>query len=174
VGNTYLLRPRTPRVAPEKEGYKMCFFDQQIYQCGDFKWGPFRQHCAKEYRIGETCGMKLVMQNIHVQTKCRMCEKIERKWQRRAAELDRIRRWQQEPQGGRKNLASIKKSHNIIQSLNADIKKATCMRVRMLDLTVLRSVTLEMEEIDKFLEKVEKEYASTATPLPQHVQNAPR
>jgi hypothetical protein len=132
----------------------MCFFDQQIYQCGDFKWGAFRQHCAKEYRTGETCGMKLVMQNIQVQTKCRNCDKIELKRQRWAAELDRIRRLQQE---GRRNLASIKNLRDAIQFLKAEIKEAACKQARMFDIAVLRSMASEMEEMDKLLEM---EYAS--------------
>jgi hypothetical protein len=99
----------------------MCFFDQQIYQCGDFKWGPFRQHCAKEYRTGETCGMKLVMQNIHVHTKCRICDKLEVKYNRKAKEEDRIRRWKRE--GGKHRKASIEASEDIIEGLNRDIAK---------------------------------------------------
>ncbi len=99
----------------------MCFYDQQIYQCGDFKWGPFRQHCAKEYRTGETCGMKLVMQNIHVHQKCRICEKLEIKVGRKQKEEDRIRRWKKE--GGKHRKASIEASEDIIDGLNRDIAK---------------------------------------------------
>jgi len=99
----------------------MCFFDQYIYQCGDFKWGPFRQHCAKEYRTGETCGMKLVMQNIPLRNKCRICDKLEVKYNRKAKEEDRIRRWNKESNKHRK--ASIEASEDIIEGLNRDIAK---------------------------------------------------
>ncbi|KAH7113059.1 hypothetical protein EDB81DRAFT_826446 [Dactylonectria macrodidyma] len=37
----------------------MCYFDQVVWACGNWKWGRFRQQCNKEYRIGETCGLKL-------------------------------------------------------------------------------------------------------------------
>src|SRR5277367_2591693 len=99
----------------------MCFFDQYVYGCGDFHWGPFRQHCAKEYRTGETCGMKLVMQNIRVFTKCRICDKLEVKYNRKAKEEDRIKRWKRE--GGKHRKAYIEASENIIESLNRDIAK---------------------------------------------------
>jgi hypothetical protein len=98
----------------------MCFFDQCVYLCGDFKWGPFRQHCAKEYRKGETCGMKLVMQNVHVHTRCRICDRLEAKYNRKAKEKDRIKRWKKE---GGKRQAFIEASDNIIQGLNRDIAK---------------------------------------------------
>jgi hypothetical protein len=75
----------------------MCFYDQEIYQCGDFKWGLFRQKCASAKALpnGENCGMKLVMENVHVHTKCRICNKLEAKYNRSAKE-DRIRRLKRE------------------------------------------------------------------------------
>lgn len=69
----------------------MCFFDQYRFSCGDWKWGHFRQHCARELRIGETCGLKLIMATIPVDHKCRLCEKIDAKMRRRNAEIERIR-----------------------------------------------------------------------------------
>jgi predicted RNA-binding Zn-ribbon protein involved in translation (DUF1610 family) len=99
----------------------MCFFDQQLYQCGDFKWGPFRQHCAKEYRTGETCGMKLVMTSISVHQKCPKCEKIAIKYNRIAKEEERIKRWTRE--GAKHRKASIAASQDIIRDLNHDISK---------------------------------------------------
>lgn len=101
----------------------MCFFDQQVYQCGDFKWGPFRLHCAKEYRTGETCGMKLVMNNIYVSEKCKICYKLDVKYDRKAKEEERIRLWQVE--GVQKRNASIEASRKIIKRLNRDIAKLT-------------------------------------------------
>jgi hypothetical protein len=98
----------------------MCFFDQYLYGCGDFSWGPFRQHCAKEYRTGETCGMKLVMQIIHMYRKCRICDKLEVKYNK-AKEEDRIRRWKRE--GAKHRKASIVASEDIIAGLDRDIAK---------------------------------------------------
>ncbi|KAL2075906.1 hypothetical protein VTL71DRAFT_849, partial [Oculimacula yallundae] len=37
----------------------MCFYDSITRDCGCTKWHHFRLHCYKEYRIGETCGLKL-------------------------------------------------------------------------------------------------------------------
>ncbi|OAK96970.1 hypothetical protein IQ06DRAFT_194705, partial [Phaeosphaeriaceae sp. SRC1lsM3a] len=96
----------------------MCFFDQHRFACGDWKWGQFRQHCAKEYRMGHTCGKKLVMQTIPTGTKCKLCEKIETKMRRRTAEVDRIGRWQREESNFR---TSIDKSKEIIRGLDEDI-----------------------------------------------------
>ncbi|RPA83092.1 hypothetical protein BJ508DRAFT_413752 [Ascobolus immersus RN42] len=55
----------------------MCFYDQTIYACNDFKWGRFRTHCAKEYRTGETCGMKLIYQTTRLAERCTTCKKME-------------------------------------------------------------------------------------------------
>lgn len=96
---------------------RMCFYDQNIFACGDYKWGNFRQHCNKEYRTGETCGMKLVMQTYPVREKCRICLKIETKQRRIEAELDRIRRWKRE---GSKFKASIEKSEQIVRELERE------------------------------------------------------
>jgi hypothetical protein len=107
----------------------MCFFDQHRFACGDWKWGHFRQHCVKEYRIGETCGMKLIMQTIPTGTKCKLCEKIDTKMRRRAAEVDRIGRWQREPH---KFGASIEKSMEMIRGLDGEIYELSCERNRRL------------------------------------------
>lgn len=107
----------------------MCFFDQHRFQCGDWKWGHFRQHCAKEFRIGETCGMKLIFQTLPVGQKCKLCEKIDTKQRRRAAEVERINRWQRE---GSKFRASIDKSYEMIRSLDYEIYELGCERNKRL------------------------------------------
>lgn len=108
----------------------MCFFDHHKFACGDWKWGHFRQHCAKEYRIGETCGMKLVYATVPVATKCKMCEKLDTKLRRRAAEVDRINRWQRD---GGKFRASIDKSMETIRNLDGEIRELTCEITRRRD-----------------------------------------
>ncbi len=96
----------------------MCFFDQHKFQCGDYKWGHFRQHCNREYRTGETCGMKLIMQTYPMNQKCKICDKIETKLRRKGAEEDRIRRWRKEPA---KFSASIDKSNDMIRVLEKEL-----------------------------------------------------
>lgn len=103
----------------------MCFYDQHRFQCGDWKWGHFRQHCNREYRIGETCGMKLVMTTLPVQQKCKLCEKIDTKKRRRDAECTRIQRWQAD---GGKFRASIEKSMSQVQTLDMEIYTLTSER----------------------------------------------
>ncbi|QDS72401.1 hypothetical protein FKW77_008775 [Venturia effusa] len=99
------------------ENDNMCFYDQYRFTCGDFKWGNFRAHCAKEYRIGETCGMRLVHETYMQPTKCKFCDKADTKLRKRQAEADRVTRWQQE---GR-NPASIEKSMETIKQLDSEI-----------------------------------------------------
>jgi hypothetical protein len=57
--------------------FVMCIFDQHAYECGDFKWGLFRQQCARQFRTGKTCKMKLVMQTTFIRGKCKLCAKID-------------------------------------------------------------------------------------------------
>ncbi|KAF2434203.1 hypothetical protein EJ08DRAFT_646645 [Tothia fuscella] len=97
----------------------MCFYEQFRFACGDFKWGNFRQHCQKEYRMGETCGMKLVNETIPQPQKCRMCERADTKLRKRQQESDRITRWQAE---GR-NPASVLKSREAITTLDYEIEQ---------------------------------------------------
>ncbi|TAQ83883.1 hypothetical protein B7494_g7795 [Chlorociboria aeruginascens] len=99
----------------------MCFFDQYQYTCGDYKWGHFRAHCTKEYRTGETCGMKLVMATYAAPEggKCKLCIKIETKQNRIRKEEDRIARWSRENPKGRR--ASIEASEEIIRNLEQEI-----------------------------------------------------
>lgn len=97
----------------------MCFFDQTLFKCGDYKWGTFRQHCAREYRTGETCGMKLVMNCSEDRAKsCRICEKITTKLSRRQKEVDRINRWKTE----KNRSASIEASEAIVDQLDREIR----------------------------------------------------
>ena len=107
----------------------MCFFDQHRFQCGDWKWGHFRQHCNREYRTGETCGMKLIMTTVPVSQKCKLCEKIDTKQRRRTAEVDRILRWKRE---GGKFTASIDRSQEIVKTLEKEIVEMSYERQRRL------------------------------------------
>ncbi|KAM0723847.1 hypothetical protein Q7P37_000837 [Cladosporium fusiforme] len=95
----------------------MCFYEQFLYQCRDWKWGNFRQHCQAEYRTGETCGTKLVFQTMPVGEKCKLCLKIEAKERRRAKHIEDYNRWRREH--GRQ--ASMEKALVEIKSLENEI-----------------------------------------------------
>jgi hypothetical protein len=95
----------------------MCFYDQTRFRCGDAKWGNFRAHCTKEYRTGETCGMKLVNVTTDVRDLCKICDKISIKQRKIEKEVENIRRWRKE--GNRK--ASIRKSEEDIAILEDEI-----------------------------------------------------
>lgn len=96
----------------------MCFFDMYQYGCGDWKWGHFRQHCNREYRTGETCGIKLVMDTNPVADKCKICQKIETKQRRWQAEAERVKRWEKD---GGKLKASIDRSKEVMRHLESEV-----------------------------------------------------
>jgi hypothetical protein len=96
----------------------MCFYNQKRFSCGDWRWSSFAHRCNYEYRTGETCGMKLVNMAENENSKCRLCEKIETKFRRRSAEIDRLERWNRE---GATLVASIDLSHNLIVQLDKEI-----------------------------------------------------
>ncbi|CEI68813.1 unnamed protein product [Fusarium venenatum] len=74
----------------------MCYFDQTRWACGFWRWGHFRQQCNKEYRMGETCGLKLVYETKNDPEVCKLCSDIEKK-QRRYDKMYRdVQRWQRE------------------------------------------------------------------------------
>lgn len=73
--------------------------------------------------------MKLIMQTVPVGKKCKLCENIDVKMRRRAAEVERVNRWQRE---GNKFQASIKKSMEGVKNLDAEIYELGCERNRRL------------------------------------------
>ncbi|CZR36828.1 hypothetical protein H9Q69_005691 [Fusarium xylarioides] len=74
----------------------MCYFDQTRWACGYWRWGHFRQQCNKEYRMGETCGLKLVYETRTERDVCKLCHDTEKK-QRRYDKMYRdVQRWQRE------------------------------------------------------------------------------
>ncbi|EQK98688.1 hypothetical protein OCS_05599 [Ophiocordyceps sinensis CO18] len=74
----------------------MCYFDQTRWSCGFWRWGHFREQCNKEYRMGETCGLKLVYETRVEPDVCKLCHDTEKK-QRRYDKMYRdVQRWQRE------------------------------------------------------------------------------
>lgn len=74
----------------------MCYFEQKRWKCGYWRWGHFRQQCNKEYRIGETCGLKLVGHRVDVEDKCKLCHDIDRKTRRLKKMADDMARWRRD------------------------------------------------------------------------------
>src|SRR5689334_9579724 len=74
----------------------MCYFEQTRFACGSWKWGEFRVQCTKEYRTGETCGLKLVFSTNHVSTDCMACISIAKKQRRIKKMTADMERWQRE------------------------------------------------------------------------------
>ncbi|KAK0616968.1 hypothetical protein B0T14DRAFT_254907 [Immersiella caudata] len=88
----------------------MCYFEQTRWSCGYWKWGNFRQQCNKEYRTGETCGLKLVYDTSYQASQCKICDQISKKDRRVRKLSDDIMRWQRE--GNRR--ATIEKTQRDI------------------------------------------------------------
>ena len=104
----------------------MCYYDCFVFTCICWKWGNFRAHCSKEYRMGETCGMRLVNQTYTLDTKCKICEKIEVKEGRMSREYEKVTRWSAEGI----HPASIEKSMRTIQELQQEIYQLDQERAR--------------------------------------------
>ncbi|KAI0378955.1 hypothetical protein F5Y04DRAFT_137603 [Hypomontagnella monticulosa] len=74
----------------------MCYFEQTRWMCGYWRWGHFRQQCTKEYRTGETCGLKLVYITNQEPDNCKLCKDIEKKQRKHTKLQSDIHRWQRE------------------------------------------------------------------------------
>ncbi|RKU49068.1 hypothetical protein DL546_003440 [Coniochaeta pulveracea] len=97
----------------------MCYFEQTRWNCGYWKWGNFRQQCNKEYRTGETCGLKLVYSTNYQQGNCKLCDQIQKKCRRITKMQTDIARWQQE--GNR--TATIEKTERDIHDITAQVNE---------------------------------------------------
>ncbi|KAH6667695.1 hypothetical protein B0J14DRAFT_601232 [Halenospora varia] len=118
------LRSRASRhqtsvpLCPVAVSYKMCYFDQELFTCNDWKWCSFSQPCSKACRGGETCSVRLIMATRYVSQKCNLCKQIEVKRRRISKLDDNIRRWSAEPERWR---ASIERSKDDIRHLHDQI-----------------------------------------------------
>ncbi len=97
----------------------MCYFEQTRWACGYWKWGNFRQQCNKEYRTGETCGLKLVYDTKMQHGACKICDQITKKDRRLRKMYDDIQRWTME--GNRR--ATIEKTEADIEDLKVQISE---------------------------------------------------
>ena len=101
----------------------MCYYDNFRYQCNDWKWGNFRQHCQQEYRTGETCGMKIIYQTIPLAEKCALCEKIERKNRRYEKAKADWQRWSSDPSRSASSAKAWDDMHNLKQEILALVQQ---------------------------------------------------
>ncbi|KAK4232877.1 hypothetical protein C8A03DRAFT_19932 [Achaetomium macrosporum] len=74
----------------------MCFYERIQFKCGPWKWGRFREQCNKEYRIGETCGLKQVFTTRNESRDCASCTQITKKQRRIRKMMTDIERWRRE------------------------------------------------------------------------------
>lgn len=139
---------------PENEqSPTMCYFDQYRFTCGDCKWGDFRQHCTREYRTGETCGIKYSMQTVPIIAKCNLCRKIDTKIHPQQAEMKRISPWNRasrESGALEKRREDIEWSRYNIECLDKENQEIIRERKRRgFDSTVLQSMAAEPEAPEK-------------------------
>ncbi|AEO58665.1 hypothetical protein MYCTH_2306150 [Thermothelomyces thermophilus ATCC 42464] len=97
----------------------MCYFDHQLWPCGWWKWGSFRGQCPKEYRTGETCGLKLIYNTYLEPQVCKHCEQIYKKQRRVAKMAEDVKRWRCE--GNRR--ATVEKTEREMMELNLQINQ---------------------------------------------------
>jgi hypothetical protein len=105
----------------------MCFFEMTRFECSDWKWGNFKVQCNREYRVGETCGMKLVYWTYECKQKCSRCKKVDAKLRRRQNIAKRIVRWRDEgrcPASIKKGLEGITIIDRELQALYNEIGRA--------------------------------------------------
>lgn len=103
----------------------MCYYDQTIFSCGDWKWGHFRKHCQKEYRMGETCGMRLCYNTFQdSSTKCSVCTSLDKKNRRYAKAKADYDRWI----GQADRQASAAKAVEELQVLYKEIEELNAQR----------------------------------------------
>ena len=134
----------------------MCFYEATEMACQCWRWGPFRQHCAKEYRTGETCGMKLVWNRYQHEDKCEICQKIDRKEKRiRRAEQELRQLRRQLPKKAGKQWQSghtpIGWSRENDQVLETCLEEEARIREMKLEVVVLNAMLPEMPDKDHIL-----------------------
>lgn len=109
----------------------MCFYEQTVFSCGDWKWGCFRDRCAHEHRTGETCGLRLIHHTEYRRATCHTCKSIETKKNRRLGGQKRIEKWRQEGRL-RENHSSIMQIESEIQALDSQIAELGTSRVYLM------------------------------------------
>lgn len=97
----------------------MCYFEQTRWMCGYWKWGNFKQQCTKEYRTGETCGLKLVFETDFQNKQCKLCDQMDKKTRRVQKMAQDVDRWERE--GNRR--ATIEKTQYDMDELHSQINK---------------------------------------------------
>ncbi|KIM95394.1 hypothetical protein OIDMADRAFT_134003 [Oidiodendron maius Zn] len=105
----------------------MCFFDQKVFQCGDWKWGSRREACSKAPAAGDSCRIKLIMNSQHTTEVCSICQYIETK-RRRIHRLEaNIKRWSENGKSWRASIEAAQQDIRIIdtQCRELDMKRAS-------------------------------------------------
>ena len=98
---------------------RMCFFEQVVWPCGYWRWSSFRQQCNKEYRIGETCGLKLVYGTKYRKAPCDTCNSIAKKSRMMAKKAADVNRWR----GQRLYPATVEKTEKEIAILQRQLSR---------------------------------------------------
>lgn len=74
----------------------MCFYDQNVFRCGDYQWDKLQRRCKEHNQDREPCELKLVFRTLVINTKCEICHEIQQWHQSLMIETEQMRRWQRE------------------------------------------------------------------------------
>lgn len=102
----------------------MCFFDQEFFICGDWRWLSFWEYCSKTGHPNSPCGMTLIMTSFFCEGKCHTCQSIEVKQRRINALVDQV---QHRRADIARQTSSIQRAKASIHALRAQI----CQQERM-------------------------------------------
>ena len=116
----------------------MCFYNAVKMACKCWRWGEFRQHCSRENRVGEVCGMKLVMERHQSMVKCKICIKIATKESIIRREEERIRLWRRARRA--KNATPIQKTRDDTKSKYDCARQEARIQALELEVVVLETM----------------------------------
>jgi hypothetical protein len=99
----------------------MCYYATTDYTCSDWKWGNMKERCPRQYRMGESCGAKLVHHESVTKSDhaCKICQEIQVKERRLRKNQEKIARWMKE---GDKFRGSIEKAERESAFLHEQIE----------------------------------------------------
>ena len=96
----------------------MCYYDQTVFICRDWRWGLLREFCSKSSHIGEGCGLKLIWISYYRPQECQVCCRIGVIKRRIRKVEDRARRWNTEAARWK---ASIEVAEDDIRTFNSQL-----------------------------------------------------
>lgn len=95
----------------------MCFYDQKVFGCGDYRWGNLQQRCHENDQNRESCESKQVFRTIVINTKCETCQEIEQWYQSLMIETEFMGRWQRQGNEYSNNIQSSRERISYLEEV---------------------------------------------------------